>query len=399
MKYFRSNTIYKQSPSTIDKELGIIKGIKICQPGEAKGHNIKLNTAFIEKVVKLGNESQAGVKARFGHPNICSTALGTYLGRYKNFRINDAVAYADLHLDKSAKKSPKGNLFEYVLELAETNPDMFGASIAFKAGKPIIEFETIGGEKKEIRYATIKSLHACDMVDDPAATDGLFEEGGHPELVEGGHAERSRSVHADDFSYQVSVFLDEHPEIYKLLDKKPEILNEFLLNYNNNKTNKTMSITEEINKLKTWVTDNFSKNGNSPLPSEMSNLSAGALAKEEGQRGEELKADFNSQITALEAKLKSQEPPKGLMQIYADQLLSITDFAATHKFDKEKDVLEQATSKIEQLESDLNRSKANATLPSDTTDPLLNLKNGEADKSGKALLNQLPNSVKRKLKQ
>ena len=106
--YFRSNTIYKQSPSSIDREKGIIKDIILCQTGEAKGHDLFINDQFIDKVVQLGNDNQVGIKARFGHPNICSTALGSYLGRYKNFRSDGNKAIADLYLDSTSKKSPNG---------------------------------------------------------------------------------------------------------------------------------------------------------------------------------------------------------------------------------------------------------------------------------------------------
>jgi hypothetical protein len=98
--YFRSNPIYHQSPSLIDRESGIIKDVVLCQVGEAKGHDLFIDQDFINDVVKFGNQNPAGVKARFGHPNICSTALGSYLGRFRTFRMVDDKAIADLHLDK-----------------------------------------------------------------------------------------------------------------------------------------------------------------------------------------------------------------------------------------------------------------------------------------------------------
>ena len=343
--YFRSNTIYKQSPSSIDREKGIIKDIILCQSGEAKGHDLFINDQFLDKVVQLGNETKPGIKARFGHPNICSTALGSYLGRYKNFRKAVNKAVADLHLDSTSKKSPNGNLYDYVLDLAESNPDMFGASIAFKAGKAEKKLETVDEKEIEKSYATILKLHACDLVDDPAATEGLFE-----------------AFHEDDFAFQVSVFLDEHPEIYELLNKKPEILEEFLANYKQYKakgkeenSNKSFNLLDEIKNLKKWVADNFSTKKTSPLLGEMS----------EGQRGSEgLKTDFENQITSLESKLNT----------YLET--------------------------INQLQSDLNKSKAFPTVPDKKADPKLNIqKKINTDDSGKVLLENIPDSAKRKLKQ
>jgi len=335
--YFRSNTIYKQSPSSIDREKGIIKDIILCQTGEAKGHDLFINNQFIDKVVHLGNEIKPGIKARFGHPNICSTALGTYLGRYKNFRKVDNTAVADLFLDSTSKKSPNGNLYDYVLDLAESNPDMFGASIAFKAGKADKRLETIDGKEIEKSYATIVKLHACDLVDDPAATEGLFE-----------------TFHEDDFAFQVSVFLDEHPEIYELLNKKPEILTEFLNNYEQYKTRKneekestSFNLKDEITNLKKWITDSFSTRKDSPLLGEM-------------PQAEGLKSEFESQLNSLES-----------------------NYLET----------------INQLQTDLNKSKAFPTLPDKKADPKLNIqKKINTDDSGKVLLENIPDNVKRKLK-
>jgi len=337
--YFRSNTIYKQSPSSIDREKGIIKDIILCQTGEAKGHDLFINDQFIDKVVQLGNDNKVGIKARFGHPNICSTALGTYLGRYKNFRKEDNKAIADLYLDSTSKKSPNGNLYDYVLDLAESNPDMFGASIAFKAGKAEKKLETVNGEEIEKSYASILKLHACDLVDDPAATEGLFE-----------------SLHEDDLAFQVSVFLDDHPEIYELLNKKPEILEEFLANYKQYKakgkevnSSKSFNIGDEISNLKKWITDTFSK-------------SIGhAEALEASTSVEDLRKEFDNQLNTLESKY---------------------------------------TETINQLQSDLNKSKAFPTVPDKKADPKLNIqKKINTDDSGKVLLENIPDNMKRKLKQ
>ncbi|MCB2222138.1 MAG: hypothetical protein KQI35_17275 [Bacteroidetes bacterium] len=343
--YFRSNTIYNQSLTQIDRANGIIKDIILCQVGEAKGHDLFINNDFIDKVVELGNETKAGIKARFGHPNICSTALGSYLGRYKNFRKQDDKAIADLYLDKTSIKSPNGNLYDYVLDLAESNPDMFGASIAFKAGKADKKLETINGVEVEKNYATIVGLFAADLVDDPAATNGLFE-----------------VLHEDDFAFQASVFLDEHPEIYELLSKKPEILNEFLRNYEQYKTRQkvekpetSFNLKDELTNLKQWISDLFSKRGHA-VPEEAGHTEVRSLEV----RAEELRTEFESQLNSLESK-------------YLDT--------------------------INQLQTELNKSKAFPTVPDKKADPKINIqKKINTDDSGKVLLENIPDNVKRKLK-
>ena len=124
MKYLASDPIYVQSFDSIDHEKGIIKGVKVCSEGDAKGHGVYLNKQFVRDVAKFGKEQTVGVKARFGHPNMCDTTLGTYIGRFKNFRTtgnpdenyeelgkprksgNRLHAVADLFLDETAKQLP-----------------------------------------------------------------------------------------------------------------------------------------------------------------------------------------------------------------------------------------------------------------------------------------------------
>jgi hypothetical protein len=365
--YFRSIPVYKQSPSSIDKEKGIIRNIVLCQTGEAKGHDLHLDDDFIDKVIFLGNESSAGVKARFGHPNICSTALGTYLGRYKNFRKESNKAVADLFLDPSSKKSPKGNLYDYVLDLAESNPDMFGASIAFKMGKTITKLEFQNGQDIEKKYATIISLFAADLVDDPAATDGLFQ-----------------TFHEDDFAFQVSVFLDEHPEIFQLIDRKPEILSEFLSTYKNHQQNNPMNLKTEIENLKNWVTENFSSKKTVPDITQ-------------------LQSDFNARVQEIENKISSLPGDSELA-------VRVKSFSASHQFeldsplsvalfDQIDSLIQFKEDEINRLSSELNRLKAFPTIPDKKGDPKLNIHNKEnEDNSGKILLENIPDTVKRKLK-
>ncbi len=55
--YFRSLPVYKQSPSLIDRESGIIKDIVLCQVGEAKGHDLFIDQDFINNVITFGNQN------------------------------------------------------------------------------------------------------------------------------------------------------------------------------------------------------------------------------------------------------------------------------------------------------------------------------------------------------
>jgi hypothetical protein len=346
IKYLNTNIQYHQTFDSISDELGFIKGITIVKEGEAKGHNLFINSKFLDDVVRFGNERTAGIKARFGHPNICSSALGTYLGRYKNFRKIDDKVLADLFLDASAKTSPKGNLYEYVLQLARTNPDMFGASISFKRGESTFESFQSDGKEQRREYASITDLYATDLVDDPAATDGLFEAFQH-----------------DDLSSQVTQFLDSHPELFNLIDKQPDLISDFIIKYNNYKNHNSMNITEEFNNLKTWLKENFSSK------SKPDNFESQVNEKlNEFEKLISTQSDFEKQKEALDTK--------------------ISELTISNK---------SLEDKILGLENKVSELEAGPTSLDVVADPNLNISK-PTDKAGKELLMSIPIDGLRKLK-
>ena len=229
-QYYLSEPIFKVPVSQIDRDNGIIKGVTVARIGPARGHGGEIDKTFLLQLVEQANLSKAGIKARFGHPNMCSTALGTYLGRFHNYSFNGNAVTADLHLDPSSKTSPNGNLFDYVITMAETNPDMFGASIAFESDAfDTTEIES-EGVKKTVNLFRLKELRATDIVDDPAATNGLFS--------------------ADTLPGQATAFLDQNPELTELIFNKPESVIEFLQSYLiNSKMNLSDKIIENFKQM------------------------------------------------------------------------------------------------------------------------------------------------------
>ena len=130
---FRSDVArgIKDGKKGVDKEKGVISSFAVVSKGEAKGHCIEIDDIALEQIVELGNKAKNGVKSRFGHPNMSNTALGTFLGRVKNLWKDKDVVRGDIHFDKTAYKTPNGDLASYVMDLAENDPDAFGASIVF----------------------------------------------------------------------------------------------------------------------------------------------------------------------------------------------------------------------------------------------------------------------------
>lgn len=224
----------------IDAENEVLHDVQITLEGEAKGHGIWLDRAFCDAVAAQGNETgDVGVKVRYGHPAMCSDAIGTELGRAKNFRVVDfertidgktvkcAGVIADVHLLKSAHAAPQGDIAKHVVETAKEDPGQFGQSIVFTYSdwkvKDADGNEHLYSEYADKKdgydewmkmsadgkvYAVLGKLHSTDFTDTPAATDGIFSTG---TLAE--EAER---------------MLDERPQILETLEKSPKSVLEFL---------------------------------------------------------------------------------------------------------------------------------------------------------------------------
>ena len=161
---------------------GVIKGVAVMTKGNVKDfRGWEIDDATLGQIVEAGNQhANLGLKSRFGHPNMSSTALGTFLGRAKNFYKDGEVARADLYLSKTAYTTPDGNLASYVLDLAEKDPEAFGTSVVMGEYDLEYRLETDGTPKKDQNgnnlppLLRIQSLMAVDTVDDPAANNGMF---------------------------------------------------------------------------------------------------------------------------------------------------------------------------------------------------------------------------------
>lgn len=175
-----------------DNGAGLIRGVAIATEGEALGHRMWLDRSFIENVhERLKATGTTGLKVRFTHPGLSSDGMGSFLGRAKGGETRDGITYADLHFAKSAHKAPDGDLAEYVMNLAEEDPEAFGTSIVFEADygaeeKFVSENKDKDGRfkspdpnnSKNYPHARLSKLRAADVVDEPAANPGgLFHRG------------------------------------------------------------------------------------------------------------------------------------------------------------------------------------------------------------------------------
>jgi hypothetical protein len=280
-KKWMGTTCLRAKPAGgVDTEAGVIRGVKVCSAGEAKGHGVHLDSDFIDAVVEQGAEYKRGLKARFGHPNMCSESLGTFVGRFQNFKRGETVredgtpaacCFADLHLSETAQDAPGGDLHAYLLSMAENEADMFGTSIVFNPGKKYRRDKKTGEKVfrrvRETSYKTqvwytredgerlskeeekdltdelfieCEKLFACDCVDEPAANDGLFS-----------------AFSGETVAGQITQFLDLNPQIFEILEQSPEIVeavarygsrfDQFLTRYKEYRTTATAKETNAMN--------------------------------------------------------------------------------------------------------------------------------------------------------
>lgn len=172
-----------------DRKNSVIRGVSILTKGEAKGHGVFIDETMLDQCRELGKAKEpVGLKSRFDHASACSRSMGTFTGRFHNFRRDEDKVRADLHLSDASAKSPDGNLRDYILDLAEEDPFAFATSIVFRAGAPFEpDRSTIDDDDTPdkddpfwFEHARIEALHHCDVVDEGAANDALF---GRPDYM------------------------------------------------------------------------------------------------------------------------------------------------------------------------------------------------------------------------
>lgn len=215
-----------QQNVNVDADNGILNNVEIAKFGKNKNDSY-FSEEFLNDLVANGNAQKNGVKSRFGHPNMCATSLGTFIGRFKEFELRDQKVYANLYLDpitKDVQVEGKGiSMFDYIVKMAASNPDMFGNSIVVMCDWEMIQLENEEGKKEMVESLILKEFVSSDLVDDPAATDALF------------------SSNPNDLGVIVTQFLDGNPEIFETINKNPNILQDFFERYFNYAQRKSLN--------------------------------------------------------------------------------------------------------------------------------------------------------------
>lgn len=235
--YFRAD-IVRGGGVRVNRKEKVIDGFAVVTKGVTHDERGEFDDIALDSVVEFGNKTNAGVKSRFGHPNMSSTALGTFLGRVKNFRRDGDIVRADLHIDPTAHETPDGDLAGYVMNLAESDPQAFGSSMVIHWDEEFREEKTEDG-KDLPPFIRVKKLMSVDIVDDPAANNGLF---GMPFF--------SESVRP---SAEMTAFLDRFFNQPEAVEKVISFLERY--GFNKNKEGKKMFEEITLEKLKAERSD------------------------------------------------------------------------------------------------------------------------------------------------
>lgn len=165
-------------PSKVDRKANIIFGANLMQVGDLNGGDTRpwtVDSESLQQAAKLMSQGNNGAKARFTHPNMSTDGMGSYLGRWKNVRVDGGTLRGDLHIADAAFNSPQGDLGTYVMDLAESDPEAFGVSLATRLDETSLSSheQKKTDEKWPMRFSDIR---AADIVDEPAATrGGMFD--------------------------------------------------------------------------------------------------------------------------------------------------------------------------------------------------------------------------------
>jgi hypothetical protein len=111
---------------------GLISGVSLATRGEALGHGMWMDLEAISQVATFANAGEAGLKSRFTHPGMSSDGLGRHLGRIQETEVMGDQAIGNLHLAMLSHNTPEGDLADYVMDLADEDPQAAGLSIVFE---------------------------------------------------------------------------------------------------------------------------------------------------------------------------------------------------------------------------------------------------------------------------
>lgn len=189
-KYLRASA---RGAIGVDRDAKVIRGYVMAQKGLFKSEGRgQFDDRSLDLIVKLANQAplrDRGLRSRWTHPTLSADGLGKHLGRAYNVRRDGDKVRGDLHLSETAfEGNPNGNLGQYVLDLAEEDPDAISSSLVLDTDYEFLRDDK-GRAKKDADGNEIppvwlpKKLFASDIVDTGDAVDGLLSIDGLPDAI------------------------------------------------------------------------------------------------------------------------------------------------------------------------------------------------------------------------
>jgi hypothetical protein len=152
-------TYFSDIVGRFDKQAGKIYGVSVITEGQAKGHDLVVDSQTLMDIKHAAESFPDGrLKTKLNH----RSGVEAVFGYLENFRVDGPKLLADLKMLKSHKD------FEQTFEQIEALPNQIGLSVAF-VGK-----EQFGSDGKKL--ARCREILSADLVPEPAANPtGMFE--------------------------------------------------------------------------------------------------------------------------------------------------------------------------------------------------------------------------------
>lgn len=159
MKQKLQETFLSESALPVDRDLGVIRGVKIL------GRESKNGRTYSERALREASSFYEGIKVNIDHPDRSNPnqerSFTSFIGQLDKCRVTESGVYGDLNILKSSEHA------ESVFEAAERFPKQFGLShnaegdVIQKDGKFVVE--------------QIFHVNSVDIVGSPATVDGIYE--------------------------------------------------------------------------------------------------------------------------------------------------------------------------------------------------------------------------------
>ena len=163
-------SVANAGPLRVNREAGVLEGVSVLTAGPALGHGFEVDATMLQQVANGVNAAPKGLRVRVTHPSsggffeTPDDPLPSLVGRVRAARVDGDRVRADVTLGRYAAHSPRGNMREFLLGLAEEDPEALGLSIVFEPAEFDVPLATNG-----LPRGRVKTVEAVDFVGEPAA--------------------------------------------------------------------------------------------------------------------------------------------------------------------------------------------------------------------------------------